>query len=197
MVDLNWLDFVIVGTIVLSTIISIVRGFIRESIALAFIVLAIWVSALYFRALAQPLAPYIENEQLRLGVAFVGLLVVTLVIGGIINFVVGRVMSKSGLSGTDRLLGALFGAARGALLIAVLVLLAGLSRAPEEPWWQQSALIGHFEELASWLRTLLPENLAWRLDEAPPAGLLQEALPTELTKSSESGDVPRANDEGQ
>ena len=62
--------------------------------------------------------------------------------------------------GTDRLIGMVFGAARGVLLVAVLVLLAGLTPMPEEDWWLESGLVGYFQELSYWLRDLLPREFA-------------------------------------
>jgi membrane protein required for colicin V production len=64
------------------------------------------------------------------------------------------------MSGTDRFIGMIFGAARGVLLVAVLVLLAGLTALPQESWWEESRMLPYFEELALWLRDLLPEDLA-------------------------------------
>ena len=54
------------------------------------------------------------------------------------------------------LLGMVFGVARGALLVCALVLLAGLTPFPQDPWWQDSVLVPYFEELALWLKDLLP-----------------------------------------
>ena len=69
---------------------------------------------------------------------------------------------RTGMSGTDRLIGMVFGAARGILLVAILVLLAGLTPLPEEAWWVRSTLVGYFEELAFWLRDLMPPEIADR-----------------------------------
>ena len=66
------------------------------------------------------------------------------------------------MSGTDRFIGMIFGAARGVLVVAILVLLAGLTPLPQEGWWLQSSLVGYFEELAFWMRELLPPELADR-----------------------------------
>jgi len=67
---------------------------------------------------------------------------------------------SSGLSGTDRVLGIVFGIARGALVVGVLVLVAGLTPLPQDPWWEQSVLLGRFEAMALWLRSYLPPEVA-------------------------------------
>jgi membrane protein required for colicin V production len=156
-----WIDYVILGVIGLSTIISLVRGFVREALSLVVWVFAFWVAWTFFRELAGHLGVF-SVPSVRLGVAFAILFIATLIVGALVNYLIGQLVDKTGLSGTDRLIGMLFGAARGALLIAVLVLLAGLTPFPEDPWWQESRLLGHFQELATWLKGLLPEDIGER-----------------------------------
>ena len=155
-----WLDIVILGVILLSALISLVRGFVREAFSLAVWVLAFWVSWSFFRDLEVPLQAWIESPTVRLGIAFAALMIATLVVGGLVNFLIIQLVERTGMSGTDRLIGMVFGAARGVLLVAVLVLLAGLTPMPEEDWWRESALVGYFQELSYWLRDLLPPELA-------------------------------------
>lgn len=157
-----WLDIVIIGVILLSALISLARGFVREAFSLAIWVLAFWVSWSFFRDLEVPLREWIGSPTARLGIAFAILMLVTLAIGGLINYLIIQLVERTGMSGTDRLIGMVFGAARGILLVAVLVLLAGLTPLPGESWWFESTLVGYFEELAFWLRDLLPPELADR-----------------------------------
>ena len=154
------LDIVIVALLLVSTLISLVRGFVREAFSLAVWVLAFWVSWSFFRDLEVPLREWIGSPTARLGIAFALLMIATLAVGGLVNFLIIQLVERTGMSGTDRLIGMVFGAARGVLLVAVLVLLAGLTPLPEESWWMESALVGYFEELAFWLRGLLPPEMA-------------------------------------
>jgi membrane protein required for colicin V production len=155
-----WLDIVILGIIVLSALISLARGFVREAFSLAVWVLAFWVSWSFFRDLALPLETWISSPTASLGIAFAALMIVTLIIGGLINYLIIQLVELTGMSGTDRLIGMVFGAARGVLLVAVLVLLAGLTPLPNEGWWLESTLVGYFQELSYWLRDLLPPEFA-------------------------------------
>ena len=155
-----WLDILILGIILLSALISLVRGFVREAFSLAVWVLAFWVSWSFFRDLEVPLQAWIESPTVRLGVAFAALMIATLVVGGLVNFLIIQLVERTGMSGSDRLIGMVFGAARGVLLVAVLVLLAGLTPMPEEDWWLESGLVGYFQELSYWLRDLLPPEFA-------------------------------------
>jgi len=153
-----WVDYVIIGIIGLSALISLVRGFMREALSLVVWILAFWIAWTFFRELAQHLT-WFSVPSVRLGVALAVLFLVTLMVGGLVNFLVEQLVDRTGLTGTDRLIGMLFGAARGILLVTLLILLAGLTPLPDDPWWKSSQLIGYFQELAVWLKTLLPEDL--------------------------------------
>jgi membrane protein required for colicin V production len=61
------------------------------------------------------------------------------------------------------LLGVVFGAARGALLVAVLVYLAALTPMLEDPWWKESLLIGHFQTLADRVLAMIPPEVEAKL----------------------------------
>ena len=157
-----WLDIVIIAIILLSAGISLVRGFVKEAFSLAIWVLAFWLSWSFFRDLEVPLRQWIGSPTARLGIAFGLLMIATLTVGGLVNYLIVQLVERTGMSGTDRLIGMVFGAARGILLVAVLVLLAGLTPLPREGWWVESNLAGYFEEMAFWLRDLLPPELAER-----------------------------------
>jgi len=157
---MNWVDFVLIGIVSVSLLISLVRGFVREAFSLAAWVVAFWVSWSFFRELAVHLEPWVSVPSLRLGLAFAVLLLVTLILGAMVNFLISQLVERTGLTGTDRLLGMFFGAARGVVLVAIMVLLAGLTPIPNDPWWQESQLIPYFQELAVWLRGFLPVDVA-------------------------------------
>lgn len=156
-----WVDYLIAGIILISALISLFRGFIREVLSLLVWILAFWIGWAFFRDLALHLY-WIELPSFRYGIAFFTLFLATLIVGALVNYLVGQLLIKTGLSGTDRFLGVLFGAARGAVLVAVLVLLAGLTPLPQDPWWRQSDLLHYFGGLAGWLQGLLPADVAAR-----------------------------------
>ncbi len=157
---MNWVDFVLIAIVAVSMAISLVRGFVSEAFSLAAWILAFWIGWLFFRELAVHLEPWVSVPSLRLGLAFSVLFLVTLILGAMVNFLVSQLVERTGLTGTDRLLGMFFGVARGVVLISILVLLAGLTPLPDDPWWKQSRLIPHFQELAIWLRGFLPVDVA-------------------------------------
>src|SRR5690554_5656071 len=138
---MNWVDYAILGIIAISALISLVRGFAREVLSIIAWVAAFW-AALRFAAVAAPLLePYLASPNLRIGAAFVLIFVGVLLLGALINFLVSFFIGRTGLSGTDRAVGVVFGAAHGVLIVAVLVLLLGLTPIPRVTWWRQSQLI--------------------------------------------------------
>lgn len=159
---MSWLDLVIIGIILISALISLVRGFVKESISLVSWILAGFIAFRYFSALAELLLPYVESPTVRTGVAFSVLFVSTLIVGAIINFMASQMVSKTGLSGTDKTLGMVLGAARGVLIVTLIVLLASLTPMPEETWWQDAGTIKYFSQLANWLKEVLPQDISSR-----------------------------------
>ena len=159
---MSWLDLAIVGIILISTLISLVRGFVKESISLVSWVLAGFIAFRYFSALAELLVTYVESPTIRTGVAFSVLFVSTLIVGAIINFMASQMVSKTGLSGTDKTLGMVFGAARGILIVTLIVLLAALTPMPKEAWWQDAVTIEYFTQMANWLKDILPQDISSR-----------------------------------
>jgi membrane protein required for colicin V production len=157
---MGWVDLIIIVVIVVSALISLVRGFVKESISLASWVLAGFIALRYFTPLSELLEPYIESPTIRTGSGFAILFVCSLIIGAIINYMASQLVTKTGLSGTDKSLGVVFGAARGVLIVIVLVLLAGLTPMPSESWWKDSTMIEYFASMASWIKDILPDDIA-------------------------------------
>ncbi len=153
-------DYAILGILLISSFISLVRGFVKEALSLAGWILAFWISLSFAVPLSKLLAASMEDPTLRLILAFVALFILTLIVSAVINFFASRLVQRTGLTGTDRFLGVIFGFLRGALLVSVLVLLAGLTTLPKEPWWDDSFLLFRFQAIAMWIRELLPADVA-------------------------------------
>ena len=157
--NLIWVDYIILGVIGLSVMIGLGRGLLKEAISLTAWIVAFFIAFFFAENGATYLEQYIDVPSARTVLAFGGLFLITLIIGGLVNVIVGHLVEYTGLAGTDRLLGAVFGLLRGAGLIAMLVLLASLTPLPHDPWWQQSQLLPYFQPFALWLRDMLPQHL--------------------------------------
>lgn len=169
-----WIDIVILVIIIVSTLVGMFRGFVSEALSLATWILAIWIGIAYSVMLSHHILPHtIEDPNLRVGIAFAILFIITLIIGGVINVIASMLVKKTGLSGTNMSIGLVFGLTRGVLIVAVAILLAGLTTLPEQPFWQDSIILSKLEPVALWLRDLLPADLAghFRLDTTTHQGL--------------------------
>jgi len=152
-------DIIIIFVIVLSALFSLMRGFVKEAVSLATWVIAIWVAATFAPKLSVMLSGSIESEAVRQAVGFGVLFIATLIIGGLVNFLISQVVKKTGLSGADRIFGVVFGVIRGGLIIVVFVVIGGLTTLPSTQWWKSSALLPWFENTAIVLQNYIPENL--------------------------------------
>ena len=157
---MNWADYFIIIVIALSMLIGLWRGLLREVISLVTWIAAFAIGYLFAEDGAAHLIPYIDIPSLRIAAAFGGLFLATLLIGGLINILASYLVDYTGLTGTDRVLGMVFGLTRGAAVITLLVLAAGLTPLPRDPWWQQALLLHHFQQGAVWLQGMLPPELA-------------------------------------
>jgi len=157
---LTGVDIAIIAIIVVSSLISLMRGFVKEAISLLTWSLAFWVAVNFSTSMEMLLPESIRVPSLRLALSFAALFFMSLLVGGLVNYFISSLVDQTGLNGTDRTLGMVFGIMRGSLIVAILVLLAGLTPLPQDPWWQEAQLIKHFELLAGWLKEYIPQQVA-------------------------------------
>jgi len=157
---MNWVDYVILAIIGVSVIIGLLRGFTREALSLAGWVVAIWVTVTFTDQLQDLFVPYVKSAPVRIGLAVVILFLLTLLVAALVNYLAMELIDKSGLAVSDRIIGIVFGFARGFALVVVLVLLAGLTDFPKESGWRQSQLMHYFQSAALWLRQFVPPEIA-------------------------------------
>jgi len=155
-----WVDYAIIAILVVSAGISLLRGFLREAISLLGWVVAFWLAFTFADDVSQLFARYVSQPSMRQGLAFFAIIVGTLVITAIVMYMVRLIVDKTEITGTDRALGIVFGIARGIVIVAILVLLAGLTALPKDPWWKESMFLPHFQVLAVEMRALLPPEFA-------------------------------------
>jgi membrane protein required for colicin V production len=155
-----WVDYFILGVVLLSGLLSLWRGFVKEALSLLTWIAAPVIAILFYEDFAPWFERWVSVPSARLALAFGILLVLVLILGGLVNYLVGQLVSKTGLTGTDRALGIVFGIGRGVMVVGVLVLLAGLTQVPQDPWWQESVFLKHFVDLALWMRSFLPTDIA-------------------------------------
>jgi membrane protein required for colicin V production len=164
-----WVDYLILGIVLISAVIGLFRGFFREIISLVAWIAAFFVAIYLTDPASSLLEGSIATPSLRKAVAGTGLFVLVLLLGGVVNFLVGKLVSGSGLAGTDRAVGGVFGVVRGAALVIILMLLAALTPMTQDPWWGESRFIPHLEPYAIWVKNLLPAEIARHFEFTQPA----------------------------
>jgi len=161
---MGYADYVILAIFAISITVGAIRGFIKEAFSLAVWAAAFLVAFQYSGVLAMQLESHIELPSVRTSLAFVGLFLVVLLAGGLITFLIGKLVEKTGLSGTDRLLGGVFGGVRGLFIVLAVILVAGLTPVTQDPWWKQSSMIQSLLPLAEWSAQFLPDYIQEHLE---------------------------------
>ena len=148
------IDYIIIGIIVFSIIVSLLRGFVREVMSLASWIVAFFIASHFYVYLAGLLTS-IESLYIRNGVAIAILFIASLIVGAIVNYVLGQLVDRTGLSGTDRVLGLL----RGVLIVAaMLFFLDTFTASNQSDWWKESKLIPHFRFVVDWFFQQIQAN---------------------------------------
>lgn len=152
---MNWADWTILAILAVSSLISLKRGFIKEALSLAVWVAAFVIAMTFRDSLASLLENSIVTPSIRDMAAFAILFAATLIVGAMVNYLISELVRMTGLSGTDRLFGMIFGMARGLIVVmAILLLVPPVVPIDQDPWWQESNLIPHFMTLEAWSRQL-------------------------------------------
>lgn len=175
-------DIVIAIVVVISVVVGIFRGFVKEALSVATLLIAAW-AAMNFGADAGSLGDqWISSEGIQVWFGRILVFVAILAVGGLIGWGVSRLVRLSILSGTDRALGGLFGFCRGALLIGIFIIGGQLASFDRDAWWQHSRLIPYGSIVADWIRIMAPRGF----DLLKPDQIPQEipAIPAKLREKS-------------
>lgn len=153
-------DIAIILVIVVSILVGIFRGFVRELLSLVSWIVAAWLAYRFAEPASALLQPYLEQPPVRIVAAFIAIFLLVLVALSVISFLIHRTFTAVGIGGVDRSLGAIFGVVRGVVLVALLVLAARFMAFTEHDWWSESRLVGRFDPVAEMIRSLLPPDLS-------------------------------------
>lgn len=169
---LIWIDWVIIALITVSTLISLKRGFVREALSLVTWVGAFIIARTFHPQMQALLESTVETPMVRLIAAFAILFFGTLIVGAIINNMIGHLVKATGLSATDRVLGMGFGLLRGVVVVIVGIAFTRYTPLAQDTWWQSSVMINRLAVVEDWSRRTLGDEFARFLGPAGenPAG---------------------------
>jgi len=157
------IDIIVLAIVGVSVAYGVWRGLVREVLALV-----AWVGAFLLANLLAPdaarlLPQGMATEEIRLLVSFVVVFIVALVGLSVLAMLASKVVKIVGLGPADRVVGGLFGLARGIFVVIILVLLAGLTTLPRQATWREAALRGPLEAFAGYINGWLPADLSKRI----------------------------------
>jgi membrane protein required for colicin V production len=151
-------DVVILLILLGSTLIGVLRGFIREAVSLAFWVIAIWASWMLGPVVEPHLGGLLADPHVAPWVGRLVILVAVLLLGWGAGMLLSYFKSSLGLGPMDRIIGLLFGAARGLVLVGLLIIGGELLHMNREEWWSRSRLVPYGEKVGDWLRAMVGEK---------------------------------------
>lgn len=138
------------------------RGLIKEALSVANWVIALLIAVTFRDPLASLLVEQIETHSLRQLVAFGTLFIATLLVGALVNYVIGELVKITGLSSTDRILGMVFGLLRGFVVVmAILLLIPPIISIDQDKWWSDGVLIHRFLAFEGWARATASGLVSW------------------------------------
>lgn len=153
-------DYVLIAIVLVSAVVGLVRGLLREVIAVVTWVVALWAAWRYTERLEPYLGGLLSDPQIRPWAARILIALIVLLLGAAIGALMSHLVRLSIFSGMDRFFGMLFGLLRGAILVGVVVMAGQLLQLDEETWWPRSRLIPFGEGMADVLRGLVGEERA-------------------------------------
>jgi len=164
---MNGADYLFAGILLVSLVMGVMRGFIRESLSLLIWLIGLWLAWHYAHLLYPYLGGTLGEPGLREWVARLLMLGLVLLVGSAIGALVGYLVSRAaGLAMTDRLLGALFGLVRAVVIIGVFIMVGRGLDLDGERWWKSSHLMPYAEHAATWLERYAEPAVEPLLDEA-------------------------------
>ena len=153
-------DIVILVVLMLPALLGVFYGFLNMLFSIIAWVLALGIAAKFSDAFSPLLASHVDTIWIRDMLAFAGVFIISLIIFTALGYFIVKLLGRTGLTGADRILGLFFGMGLGAVIISVVVFLAGFTAVPEAGWWRKSVLMQPFEHVAVWTQQFLPDNIA-------------------------------------
>ncbi|MFO7553209.1 MAG: CvpA family protein [Haliea sp.] len=160
----TWVDWVVVAIVALSTLLSLLRGFTREALSLLGWIAAFVIAYVFAGELASRMTGLVSNITARYIAAWLLLLVGVLLVTGLLSMLMAQMVRATGLGTLDRLLGTIFGFARGVIIVLVLVFLIRELLPPrDQVWLYQAHLMPQIDALLNWAMQMLGQLNSDRL----------------------------------
>ncbi len=153
-------DYTVLVIIGVSIVVSMMRGAVREMLAIAGWIAAIYVAKTYATQLMPLLPQDIPSEALKILAAHIIVFFGVLLVASLLIIALSSLIKKIGLNWFNRGVGAVFGFARGLLIVCVLVFLAGLTSLPKDARWTNAMFSSPLEALVKSVLPFVPQMVA-------------------------------------
>ena len=161
-------DYILAAAVLLSILFGVVRGFLRESVALLGWLVGLWLAWRYAHLLEPYLGGALAGTELQPWAARVIVLMAVVIASWILGSMLSWLVQRSGLTlGVDRLLGGVFGLVRGVVIVGFGVMLGQAAQLESEPWWGKSMLMPVGEEMAGVLRGYVETGREYVQESSP------------------------------
>ena len=175
---LNFIDYILLAVFAFSILVGFGRGFVREVVSLATLIVSVVVAIAFANPVAMSFtsSPGVQSavsqassaigvntaqpvSYIAIGISFAVLFAGTITIGAIIGFFLNFAFQTGMLGVGNRILGAMFGFARGFILNMVIIFVFQLTPFVGAVWWQQSQLVNSFQPAVNWLGAAIAPGL--------------------------------------
>ena len=149
-------DIVLIIVIGLSSLTGLFRGVVKEVIALGIWIVAVWMGYNHAQSLTPWLSSYIHNPTALMAIAFLVIVVGVLLAGAILNFILGLMLKRTGLSSMDKILGMCFSFARGVFIVSLILAILSMTSLPYQQYIQGSKVVPQLQPVVNWISGYIP-----------------------------------------
>ena len=155
-------DWVIAIVLVVSILSAAKAGLIVEVFSLAGLILGLLLASWDYQRLTPWFGSWIHSPALVEVLAFVAIVVATLIVAAVAGRIVRWSVKSVGLGWADRLAGAAFGFVKGCVLVTIAAMVVAAFW-PRATWFRQSRLAPDFLSMARWAAVVTPSDLGDRI----------------------------------
>jgi membrane protein required for colicin V production len=156
-------DYAVLAILLVSVVISVLRGLVREILSLIGWIAAFVVASLFAEDVANLMAATLDPKGIGLVAGFLLVLVGMALVSAVVSWGIMKAIAAAGMSLADRGLGGLFGLGRGLVIVVALAIVCGMTPVPQQPFWKQALFSPLVETMVSTVKPFLPAEVAGRV----------------------------------
>ncbi len=156
------LDWAFIAVLLFSMLLGAWRGLVYEVVSVVSWIAAFVLAQMFAPDAAHYLSMYLPlhgaSETVQYAAGFVVVFIVSAFVGGLLAFLISKLVAAIGLAPVDRLLGAGFGAVRGIVLVLAATVVVGMTPLHTQAWWAEATGPHIASAVLRGLKPLLPQE---------------------------------------